>query len=137
MDTFSRDKRHEIMAKVKSRNTLPEVLLRKKLHQLGYRYRIHDSSLPGKPDIVLKARKIVIFVNGCFWHGHKDCGRSRLPVSNREFWEDKISKNIRRDESNYNKLKEAGFDVIIIWSCEMKFVLTKVDEVVKLIERKQ
>ena len=93
MDIFDRKKRSEIMKKVSGKNTNPEITVRKLLHRMGYRFRLHPLNLPGKPDIVLPKYKKIILIHGCFWHGHEGCKRSQLPNTNRDFWRDKISKN--------------------------------------------
>lgn len=107
------------MAHVKSKNTVPEIKLRSMLHRLGYRFRLNRKDLPGKPDIVLSKYKSIIFVHGCFWHGH-DCSRGRRPKTNEEFWNDKINGNIKRDQLNATKLKELGWQVLVVWECEIK-----------------
>ncbi|OXM86265.1 very short patch repair endonuclease [Paenibacillus rigui] len=120
MDKFSQEKRRSIMGSIKSKNTTPELIVRRLLHKLGYRFRLHKKDLPGSPDIVLPKHKKVIFVNGCFWHGHENCKKSQLPETNREFWQDKISKNIKRDAENIAKLTELEWGVLIIWDCQTK-----------------
>ncbi len=105
------------MSRVKNRNTRQEVLVRSLLHRLGFRFRLHRKELPGTPDIVLPKYHVVIFVNGCFWHGHS-CPRGKLPNKNRDFWKAKIEKNIERDRENYRKLQELGWNVVVVWSCE-------------------
>ncbi len=94
MDAFSREKRSQIMSRVSGKNTKPELIVRSQLHKLGYRFRLHRKDLPGKPDITLPKHKKVIFVHGCFWHGHTDCRRSKRPTSNEKFWNEKLDKNI-------------------------------------------
>lgn len=106
------------MSRVRNRNTKPEVLVRSVLHRLGYRFRIHRSDLPGTPDIVLPKYGTVIFVNGCFWHGH-NCSRGKLPATNRAFWEKKIEKNRKRDQENYKKLEDLGWNTIVVWTCRI------------------
>lgn len=118
-DIYSKSKRSDIMSKISGKETKPEILVRKFLFSRGYRFRKNVKELPGKPDIVLPKYKTVIFVHGCFWHGHS-CKRGALPESNREFWQEKINKNIERDSRNILQLKEKGWSVIIIWQCEMK-----------------
>ena len=108
------------MAKIKSKNTKPELLLRKALHALGYRYRLHDKKLPGKPDLVFPSRKKVIFVNGCFWHGHDCPVGSRLPKSNTEFWRDKRTKNQARDRRQLTQLDAMGWQSLVVWECDVK-----------------
>lgn len=108
------------MSAVKGKDTKPEILVRKWLHAAGYRFRLHVKELPGKPDIVLHKYKTVIFVNGCFWHQHQGCPHAKLPGTHREFWEDKLRKNVARDERNYQELRDLGWKVRIIWECEVK-----------------
>lgn len=118
-DIFSHKKRSEIMSKVKSRNTKPEILVRTFLFSLGFRYRKNDKRYEGTPDIVLPKYKTAIFVHGCFWHGH-DCKKGMLPADNAEFWQEKIAKNKIRDGKNQKVLENSGFRVIIVWECELK-----------------
>ena len=108
------------MSQIRGKNTKPEELVRKFLFSQGFRYRKNDPRLPGKPDIVLPKYKTVIFVNGCFWHGHEGCRYFVWPKNNAEFWKNKISGNICRDQKNYNFLVELGWKVIIVWECELK-----------------
>jgi len=118
-DIFSKQKRSEIMSKVRSKNTKPEETVRKYLFSKGFRYRKNVKTLPGSPDIVLPKYKTVIFVNGCFWHGH-NCSKGKLPKTRKEFWVNKINANIQRDNKNYELLKKQGWKVIVIWECELK-----------------
>ena len=120
MDIWDKEKRSEVMSKVRSKNTKPEIRLRKALFARGFRYRANDKKLPGKPDIVLPKYKTVIFLHGCFWHGHKDCKYAERPKTNAEFWNDKINSNAERDETNVRKLTEAGWNVVIVWGCEIR-----------------
>lgn len=106
------------MAKISGKDTKPEIAIRKALHAKGLRYRKNVSNLPGKPDIVLKKYRTVIFINGCFWHGH-NCRKSALPKTNSDFWKDKIQKNILRDSKNIQELEVNGWQVITIWGCEI------------------
>lgn len=110
------------MALVKSKNTRPEMLVRRLIHGMGYRYRLHKKDLPGKPDIVFVSRKKVIFVHGCFWHGHQDpaCKLSRIPKSNLDFWREKIRRNQQRDIEVANKLDQEGWATLVIWECETR-----------------
>lgn len=119
-DIFTKSKRSKIMSSISSKNTKPEVILRKALFSKGYRYRINYTKLPGKPDIVLPQYKTVIFVNGCFWHAHTQCKDAHLPKTNIEFWKNKINSNVERDNRNIKQLKELGWNVIIVWECEIK-----------------
>lgn len=107
------------MAAVKSKDTKPELAVRKYLHKLGFRYRLYSKLLPGKPDLVLARRKTVIFVNGCFWHGHQDCRNFRIPKTRSEWWAAKIGKNIVRDQLNRGKLIDLGWAVETIWECQI------------------
>lgn len=120
MDIYDKQKRSEIMSKVRSKNTTPELLVRQTLHRMGYRFRLHKSDLPGKPDIVLPKHRKIILVNGCFWHGHRDCPRAKLPNTNVEFWRDKINRNVERDKKNIALLISQGWNVLVIWECETK-----------------
>jgi DNA mismatch endonuclease (patch repair protein) len=119
MDRITPKLRSRNMSRIKSKNTKPEVILRKLLYSRGYRYRI-QYILPGKPDIVFVKKKIAIFVNGCFWHGHENCRESHVPKTNSKFWEDKILKNKARDFKNINKLKEDGWNVLTFWECNLE-----------------
>ena len=119
MDTRTAKKRHEIMAAVHSKNTGPEIAIRKLLHLLGYRFRLHNKSLAGCPDIVFPIRQKVIFVHGCFWHGH-NCEKGRLPKSRLDYWKPKITTNKKRDRRNKARLKREGWEACIIWQCELR-----------------
>ncbi len=117
-DVFTPDKRSWIMGRVKSRNTKPEMLVRSIIHRMGFRFRLHRRELPGNPDIVLPKHKKVLFVHGCFWHGHEACPRSKRPATNTEFWNTKLDQNMERDKRFQRLLKEAGWDVLVVWQCE-------------------
>lgn len=108
------------MAKISAKNTKPEILIRRELHALGYRYRLHDARLPGKPDLVFAGRGKVIFVNGCFWHGHTCPKGQRLPKSNLEYWSAKRLRNQERDALQRQKLIELGWEYLDVWECQMK-----------------
>ncbi len=108
------------MSRIKGKNTKPEEIVRKYLFSKGFRYRKNDKRLPGTPDIVLPKYKTVIFVNGCFWHGHQGCKYYVVPKTNTEFWLNKINTNISRDEAKRKQLEEAGWNVIVVWECELK-----------------
>lgn len=120
MDVHSKETRSYNMSRIKGRNTKPEELVRKYLFSKGFRYRKNDKRLPGTPDIVLPKYKTVIFVNGCFWHGHKECRYFVHPQNNAEFWETKINANIERDRKKAEQLSELGWCVITIWECQLK-----------------
>lgn len=119
-DIMTPQQRHDCMSHIRSKDTKPEQLLRQALWHKGFRYRLHVKDLPGKPDIVLPKYKTVIFVNGCFWHGHKGCKDFVIPKSNTAFWLEKIGKNKERDAKDETALKYAGWKVITIWECELK-----------------
>lgn len=108
------------MSNVRSKNTKPELKVRSLLHRLGYRFRIHRKDLPGKPDIVLPKYHLAIFVHGCFWHQHPGCNRAKLPKKNRIFWEAKLIGNAKRDSVVQEKLKKIGWNVLVIWECDIK-----------------
>lgn len=120
MDQLSKERRSWNMSRIKNENTKPELIVRRLLWRMGYRYRLHDATLPGKPDIVFKSRRKVIFVHGCFWHQHKKCKKGVIPQSNVDFWIPKLRKNIERDSENYAALQKLGWNVCIIWECELK-----------------
>lgn len=111
--------RSENMARVKNKNTKPEIYLRKLLWHRGFRYRINYKQLPGSPDIFIPRYNTIIFVNGCFWHMHENCKYSSIPKTNRDFWDKKLKSNVKRDEKNYDELKKLGFNVIVVWQCEI------------------
>lgn len=120
MDIWTQEKRSEVMSKIRAKNTRPEITLRKALFARGFRYRIHDKKLPGKPDIVLPKYKTVIFVNGCFWHGHEECKYFKLPKTRTEWWLEKINKNKLRDKNEKEALEKLGWKVLIVWECSIK-----------------
>jgi DNA mismatch endonuclease (patch repair protein) len=121
MDRFSPEKRSNIMRGAKAKNTKPELRVRRMLHHLGYRYRLHHKGLPGKPDVVFPGRKKAIFVHGCFWHQHEDegCPIVRRPESNTAYWNEKFERNVARDRRVAESLRELGWDVRTIWECQL------------------
>lgn len=117
-DSMTKEQRHRCMSHIRGRDTKPELLVRRFLWRHGFRYRLYDKRLPGRPDIIMRKWRTVIFVNGCFWHGH-DCDKFRLPKTNSEFWQNKVDTNRRRDQLNIQRLGLMGFRVITIWECEL------------------
>ena len=119
MDHISSELRRHIMSRIRGRDTKPEMLVRRLVYGLGCRYRLHRRDLPGTPDLVFHGRKKVIFVHGCFWHQH-NCSRGARPTSNKEFWNAKLDKNVRRDMEHMSLLKDRGWSALIVWECETK-----------------
>jgi DNA mismatch endonuclease, patch repair protein len=119
-DKFTPKERSRIMSRVKGRDTQPEKIVRRLLHAMGYRFRLHHPDLPGKPDIVLPKHKKVVFVHGCFWHGHAGCPRAARPTSNMAFWNQKIDKTIARDIKAQAALDSLGWKTLVIWQCKTK-----------------
>ena len=120
MDSLSPAERSELMARVHSKNSRPEMVVRKIIFALGYRYRLHARDLPGRPDIVFRKRRKVIFVHGCFWHGHENCALARLPKSRQDFWVPKLEGNKHRDKRTQRALIKDGWKVLTIWECQIK-----------------
>lgn len=118
-DRLTTSSRSELMSRIRARNTKPELLVRKIIHSAGFRYRLHAKGVPGRPDIALSPRAKLIFVNGCFWHGH-DCRGTRLPKSNRKFWRDKIKRNKARDVRNLTECCQLGWSCLVIWECALR-----------------
>lgn len=119
-DIYSHEKRSVIMSHIRSRDTQPEKVVRSTLHRLGLRFRLVASDLPGRPDVVLRSRRTVVFVNGCYWHGH-DCTKGRSSAqANAEFWAKKIGDNVSRDRKNHGLLRSQGWRVLVVWECETK-----------------
>ncbi|TCN22837.1 T/G mismatch-specific endonuclease [Sinorhizobium americanum] len=113
-------KRSALMAKIKGKNTRPEIAVRRELHALGARFRLHRRDLPGRPDIVMPARKLAVFVHGCFWHRHENCRMASDPKTRQEFWAAKFNDNIARDKRNLSDLESLGWEVRIIWECQTR-----------------
>lgn len=120
MDVHSKESRSYNMSRIKGKNTKPELAVRQFLFSKGFRYRLHNKALPGKPDIVLSKYKTVIFVHGCFWHGHEGCKYFVIPKTRREWWLAKINKNKERDEWNTKKLHKEGWKVLTVFECDLK-----------------
>lgn len=130
-DVFTEEKRSWIMSRVKACDTKPELLVRSLVHRMGYRFRLHRRDLPGNPDIVLPRHGKVIFVHGCFWHGHKRCPRSKRPTTNKRFWNNKLDRNVERDKRFQRKLRVMGWKLLVVWQCET----TKPDKLLAKLER--
>lgn len=118
-DVYSKEKRSEVMSKIRAKNTKPEMLVRKFLFSKGFRFRIHVANLPGKPDIVLKQHNTIILVNGCFWHGHKNCKICKTPKTRQDYWKPKIERNTLNDLKNRKHLKKLGWKVLVVWECQL------------------
>jgi DNA mismatch endonuclease, patch repair protein len=119
VDSIDQAARSAVMARVRGKNTRPELIVRKLVFASGYRYRLHVRTLPGCPDLVFPSRKKVIFVHGCFWHRHDNCGLARIPKSRVEFWSDKLNANKARDVRNIEALRQSGWQVLVVWECEL------------------
>ena len=124
MDSLPPERRSWLMGRVTGKNTKPELVVRRLLYGLGYRFRLHAKDLPGRPDIVFKTRHKAIFVHGCFWHGHDGCRKARLPSTRTEFWADKIEANRARDARKEGELRALGYDVLTLWECDLKDLAT-------------
>ena len=120
MDRISKACRSRNMSRVRGSNTKPEIIVRSLLHRLGYRFRVNRRDLPGKPDIVLAKYQTVAFVHGCFWHRHPGCKRASMPATRRDFWIAKLQKNVERDKRDRRELRRAGWQVIVLWECDIR-----------------
>lgn len=120
MDRVTTTVRSAIMSAVKQKNTGPEILVRQCLHRMGFRFRLHVNSMPGKPDIVLPKYRVVVFVHGCFWHGHPECSKSRRPSGNADYWNAKLDRNIERDANTLAEVRARGWDCLVVWQCELR-----------------
>jgi DNA mismatch endonuclease (patch repair protein) len=118
VDIISRERRSLLMGRIRATNTGPELFVRRLLHKLGYRYRLHQRKLPGRPDIVFTAKRAVIFVHGCFWHRH-DCDHAYMPKTRKTFWQTKFARNVERDRENQQKLAAEGWKILVVWECEL------------------
>lgn len=131
-DKMTPSQRHYCMSRIRGKATKPELLVRHWLWSHGYRYRLNVKSVPGKPDIVLRKYRTAIFVNGCFWHGHEGCSLYSVPKSNTDFWIAKVQRNRERDQQEYKALHDAGWQVIVIWECQLKS--DKIDDTMRNVE---
>lgn len=120
MDSLTPEQRRRTMRRVKSRDTGPEMVIRKALHAMGYRYRLYANDLPGKPDLVFRSRRKVVFVNGCFWHGHSCKAGSKVVKTNSNYWKAKIEKNVERDLRNVHAFSDRGWESLTIWECDIR-----------------
>jgi len=133
-DNLTKERRSWNMSRIRSKDTKPELIVRRLLHSEGYRFRLHRKDLPGKPDIVLTKHKSIVLVHGCFWHRHKNCPDATLPKSRKAFWDDKLSRNVERDKVVESTLRRAGWKVVVIWECETtnpELILTRIEEAIK------
>jgi DNA mismatch endonuclease, patch repair protein len=129
MDTLTANERSQLMAKIRSKNSMPEMLVRRLVHSLGYRYRLHCTDLPGTPDIVFRGLRKIILMHGCFWHGHPRCPNNRMPKSRLDFWVPKITGNRKRDLKNARELRKQGWSILVIWECQTKNAKKLLDRV--------
>ena len=128
--------RSRMMSAIRGKDTKPEMIVRRGLHAIGFRYRLHDRRLPGHPDLVLPKHKVAIFVHGCFWH-HHDCDYFKWPKTRPDFWRDKIGQNVERDKKAIRKLQDMGWRVLVVWECSLKskdLIVGKIEEIAKWIE---
>lgn len=124
------------MSRIRSQDTRPELRIRRALHRIGYRYRLHNAALPGRPDLVFPGRRKVLFVNGCFWHSHPGCREGRIPGSNRDYWEPKLRRNVERQASAVSALRDQGWSALVIWECEIENSLEAIrDEVCEFLDQ--
>ena len=126
MDIWSKEKRSYVMSRIHGKNTKPEIAVRSLLHRRGLRFRLHKNDLPGHPDIVLPMYKTVIFVHGCFWHQHKNCRNCSMPKDHKKIWQEKLKRNVERDNLNKKRLIQKGWNVLIVWECEIERDIEKV-----------
>jgi DNA mismatch endonuclease (patch repair protein) len=136
MDKVSQEKRSEIMSHIRSKNTMPEIVVRKIVFYNGYRYRLYKKDLPGKPDLVFVKLRKVIFVNGCFWHGH-NCRKNLMPKNNQVYWKTKIEENVKRDKKNHRKLNRLGWSYCNIWECEIRNKIELEKKILTFLEKRK
>ena len=133
VDRLSPERRSALMSKVRGKNTLPEMRVRRLAHALGYRFRLHRRDLPGCPDLVFPARQKIIFVHGCFWHQHSGCKYAYRPKSRKDFWDEKLKRNVERDCQNLKRLKKLGWSVFVVWECETKKELQLLEKLTRFL----
>ena len=134
VDRVTPEQRSWIMSRVSAKDTKPEIAVRSMLHRMGFRFRLHDPRLAGRPDIVLRRHRTAIFVHGCFWHRHRGCKKATTPETRRDFWIRKFEKNIERDRKNYDQLEVQGWRVLVIWQCELEDPVSLEDRVSRFME---
>jgi DNA mismatch endonuclease (patch repair protein) len=136
MDTISPERRSENMRRIRGKDTKPELIVRKALFAMGYRYRLHAAKLPGKPDLVFAKLRKVIFVHGCFWHNHShiQCKIARLPKTNSDYWADKLRRNVERDAGHLTELRQAGWKVLVIWECQIRSIASHMRPIKRFLE---
>jgi DNA mismatch endonuclease, patch repair protein len=137
MDTISPERRSENMRRIRGKNTKPELVVRKAISAMGYRYRLHSSKLPGRPDLVFAKRRKVIFVHGCFWHNHSHvrCKIARFPKSNSDYWADKLRRNVERDAFRSAELRRTGWKVLVIWECQTRSIGSQLARIRHFLEK--
>ena len=137
MDPLSPQERSERMSRITSKDTEPELIVRRLVSSMGYRYRLHRSDLPGTPDLAFIGRKKAIFVHGCFWHQHQKCNHYRMPKSRREFWLPKLRENVQRDSRTRRELEDMGWSVLVVWECELRDMERVEDQIRTFLEGNQ
>jgi len=138
MDTLTPTERSRRMALVRCKDTKPELMVRRLVHSLGFRYRLHNAKLPGRPDLVFGGRRKIIFVHGCFWHRHgRKCPLTRLPKSKLDFWRTKLEQNRIRDRKNYRSLRASGWDILVLWECELGNVECVAEKIAAFLSKAQ
>ncbi|MGH9513207.1 MAG: very short patch repair endonuclease [Terriglobales bacterium] len=136
MDTISRERRSENMRRIRGKNTKPELIVRRELFRMGFRYRLHGTKLPGKPDVVFPKQRKAIFIHGCFWHNHsyKHCKIARLPKTNSGYWAEKLSRNVERDMARRAELRRLGWKVLVVWECQSKSIETHLGRIRRFLQ---
>lgn len=136
MDTISSERRSENMRRIRGKNTLPELVVRRELFKMGFRYRLHSGKLPGKPDVVFPKQHRAIFIHGCFWHNHSNirCKIARIPKSNSQYWAEKLQRNIERDAARRAELRRMGWKVLVIWECQTKSIERQLGRIRRFLE---
>lgn len=136
MDNLDQAARSSLMGRVKGKNTNPELAVRSVAHRAGYRFRLHDAKLPGKPDLVFASRRKVIFVHGCFWHRHEGCKKATTPKTRTDFWQGKFTRNVSRDAKSIAILSDMGWETLVVWECETKDQLLLMSKIASFLDPK-